>query len=228
VVFYNFDNDILKEQAKRIRNRVSYGVNGQADIRFTLLPGGPLLHFVWHAPDGEREVNTQMYGRYNLENVMAAIAVGVGFGVPPEQIVSAVEGYVPGNMRSQVVLTDKGNRVILDAYNANPTSMQHAIEEFSALEDKSKAVILGDMFELGAYAKEEHQKILDLLREKGITTEVFLVGKHFSELAGGYGYLGFPDRKAVKEYLKKRGFEDFVILVKGSRMMQLEDLLSEL
>ncbi len=228
VVFYNYDNKILKERAGKIRNRVSYGTNEKADISFRPKEGGTTLTFIWNAPGGERVLKTSLYGGYNLENAMAAIAVGVGFGISPDDIVSAVSGYVPANMRSQVIRTKRGNTVILDAYNANPASMRLAIDEFVKLEGERKAMILGDMLELGRYAEEEHEKILDLLKEKGMEENVYLAGEIFFKFSGRYGYKGFKGTPAVKAFLKKNRFEGYTILIKGSRLMRLEALLDEL
>ena len=228
VVFYNDDNDLLRERAGKIRNRVSYGTDEKADIPFRPLKEGKMLTFVWKAPGGERGVRTHLYGGYNLENAMAAVAVGVGFGVPPEDIVDAVSSYVPGNMRSQVIRTKRRNTVVLDAYNANPASMRSAIEEFVLLEGEKKAVILGDMLELGEYAEDEHEKILELLKEKGMEENVYLAGENFFRLSVRYGYKGFEITTALKAFLEKNRLEGYTILVKGSRLMRLEELLDEL
>jgi len=228
VVFYNYDNDLLKERAGKVRSRVSYGTDEKADISFRPLKEGKMLTFVWKAPGGERVVRTHLYGGYNLENAMAAVAVGVGFGVPPEDIVDAVSSYVPGNMRSQVIRTKRRNTVVLDAYNANPASMRSAIEEFVLLEGGKKAVILGDMLELGKYAEDEHEKILELLKEKGMEENVYLAGENFFRLSGRYGYKGFEVTTALKAFLEKNRLEGYTILVKGSRLMRLEELLDEL
>ncbi len=229
VVFYNAGNPILKKEVRKVRNRISYGLEGEgADISFRRSGKGSPLRFIWNAPDGERLVKTRLYGSYNLENVMAAVAVGVGFGVPPEDITEAVSEYVPENMRSQVITTQKGNTVILDAYNANPTSMEFAILEFAGLEGDKKAVILGDMLELGSYAEGEHNRILKLLKMKGFENNVYLAGKYFAGVSGKYGYTGFSDSRELKAYLKRTNWTGYTILIKGSRLMQLEELLDEL
>ncbi len=229
VAFYHAGNPILRKEVQKVRNRISYGLEDDGpEIAFRLEEEGAHSRLIWVTPDGDRPINSRLYGSYNLENMMAAVAVGVGFGVAPDDIVEAVSQYVPRNMRSQVIRTKKGNTVILDAYNANPTSMEYAIEEFAKQGGDRKAVILGDMLELGRYAEEEHERILQLLKRKGFEKDVYLTGKHFSERAGKYGYTGLSDRQTLKDLLAKENLTGYTILIKGSRLIRLEEVLEEL
>ncbi len=230
VAFYNAGNSLLRDKVINVKKRIAYGLaDDGADIVFSpVVKDGEPLSFLWHSPQGQREIRTRLYGSYNYENVMAAVAVGDYFGVSPDDIVEAVSSYIPQNMRSQVIRTKRGNTVILDAYNANPTSMSYAIEEFSKQPGDKKAVILGDMLELGRFAEEEHDRILDLLKRKGFKKDVFLVGKQFNVMSEKYGYRGFPDRDALKNFLAQRSWSGYVILVKGSRLIKLEEVLEEL
>jgi len=228
-VYYHASDPHLAPRARLIRNRLSYGVAGSdADVLFEPPEEGVTLTFTWHSPEGDRKVVSRMYGRYNFTNMMAAITVGTDLDVPPEEVVSAVETYVPENMRSQVVHTPRGNIVILDAYNANPASMKAALETFHDLPGKEKAVVLGDMLELGVFAKEEHKKIVKLLREKGPFREVLLIGPRFREVCDEASYHTFGDPVEAGQYLEKKRWQGMHVLLKGSRGMGLESLMDKL
>ncbi len=230
VAFYNSGNEILSREVTKVHNRISYGLEGSgAMITFRSGTGQDgMVEILWNAPDKKRNIKTHLYGEYNAENIMAAIAVGVGFGVEPQKIVQAVSSYIPGNMRSQVVRTEKGNTVILDTYNANPASMQNALEAFAAIGAEKKAVILGDMLELGEYSLKEHRRILELLKEKNIAKEVYLVGDVFFRLADDFGYPGYRGKEGLKAILKEKMLQGYTLLVKGSRLMNLEEVMEEL
>ncbi len=172
----------------------------------------------WHG----HKIRTHLVGEYNLFNLAAAIAVGTYFDIPEPEIVAAIESYQPENNRSQRQVTQH-NTLILDAYNANPSSMEAALRHFiSEPSMQPKAVILGDMLELGSYSAQEHRKIVELLQEARIE-EVFLVGRHFTE-AGADCYLTFPDTDALRTYLTEHPIANRLILIKGSRGIHLERL----
>jgi UDP-N-acetylmuramoyl-tripeptide--D-alanyl-D-alanine ligase len=168
---------------------------------------------------------TKLVGNYNAANVLATVAVGRYFGVAEEDIREAVENYEPQNHRSQLLQTAH-NTVIVDAYNANPTSMTAAVSNFAQLSADSKLLILGDMLELGANAQSEHARILRLLRQQGLTN-VYLVGEHFCNVAE-QPFRSFSDSTALCEHLKKSRVERQLILLKGSRGIQLEKTLEYL
>ncbi|MCD6201477.1 MAG: UDP-N-acetylmuramoyl-tripeptide--D-alanyl-D-alanine ligase [Bacteroidales bacterium] len=225
-IFFHWNNPVLKDNLLLSDHRVSYGTDERSDYFFTDAIMDPYLSFLWKKSSGDKRVRTQLYGMYNLENVMAAITVAAYFGVEDNMILKAVYDYVAGNMRSQIVHTDK-NIVILDAYNANPTSMKFAVEEFANQPNEKKALILGDMAELGEQALEEHEHILQLIRHKGFVPEnVFLTGKIFSSLSGEYGYKGFVTTPDLISYLRKNSLKNYMILVKGSRIMKMEEVLT--
>ena len=151
------------------------------------------------------EINTGLFGSYNLENVRAAIATGLFLGVEIQDIIDVVENYVPANNRSQV--KDSGTtQLICDSYNANPTSMGLAIEAFSEIKAENKLIILGDMLELGEKSEEEHMKLLKML-QAGIAEKVFLVGPVFQKVASEIGFKAFDNVDDLIEYLKSESCE---------------------
>ena len=163
-------------------------------------------------------VNTHLIGNYNLSNALAASAIAAYFKVPDMAIKKALEEYEPQNRRSQLLKTGN-NTLILDAYNANPTSMNAALDNFIAMDVSHKAVILGDMGELGADSEVEHRKIVDKLRNAGFD-KVILCGTEFVKVAGGLEC--YPTTETLTDSLKSDSLKGFTILVKGSRFMQLE------
>ncbi|NOY37208.1 MAG: UDP-N-acetylmuramoyl-tripeptide--D-alanyl-D-alanine ligase [Chlorobi bacterium] len=224
-IFYNRDNPRLKSLIHPDDRSVTYGTMNYPGNKFTGPADNPFLSFIWHAKTGDLEVKTKMYGRYNFENFMAAISVGVFYGIRPQKIIEAVESYVPDNARSQIIETGK-NHVILDAYNANPSSVELALREFLTLTNDPKAIILGDMFELGRNEEEEHRRILNLLLNQCTHGEkVIVIGKVFNSLAGNTPFSHFPDNESAKEYFDINPLHGYSILIKGSRGMAMESLL---
>lgn len=223
VVFYNSDDNLLKNMAEKTENTVLYAygkslydvqINNNAILAFTTK--NPLL-----------DISTKLVGQYNLYNALAAIAVGIHYEVPEAQIEYALNNYTPANNRSQLINT-ANNTVIMDAYNANPSSMEAAIINFSKLSRNNKMLILGDMLELGGSSLEEHKNIIDLAKKYQFQN-LILVGPKFYELKteiSSYKY--FPDRNRAEEYLKNNNLKSFTILIKGSRGIGLENLLEYL
>jgi UDP-N-acetylmuramoyl-tripeptide--D-alanyl-D-alanine ligase len=166
------------------------------------------------------EIQTGLFGEYNLENIKAAIATGLFLGIDIDEIVEAVGNYQPGNNRSQVKTT-ANNTLICDSYNANPTSMRHAIGSFLELKAKKKILILGDMLELGERSEEEHHNLLRHLKTINPGT-VFLVGSNFQKISSDYDIKSFSDIKSLREFLKSEPVKGSLILIKGSRNMTLE------
>ena len=170
-------------------------------------------------------IKSRLIGNYNLSNAMAAVAVGIHFQISHEKIKEAIEGYEPKNNRSQWTVTEK-NELILDAYNANPTSTLAALQHFKSIRKDAKLAILGDMLELGSFSLEEHQKIVDYATEKRIKT--FFVGKEYGKCQLPGHALSFTDTEALIEYLKHHPIEKQTILLKGSRGIGLEKALNYL
>ena len=224
LIFLNEDDPDLREMAaKQPCHTFGYGIDYQ---RAAILPATPQEPFL-RIRLGDATVATHLVGAYNATNVLAALAVGEYFGVPRADAIAAIAAFVPDNNRSQMMRT-AANTLIVDAYNANPSSMRAALENFSHVEAASKLALLGDMRELGAESLEEHKKIVLQLREAGIPA--CLVGEEFqkalSELPGDEAW--FPSSEALAEHLATHPVRDAMILVKGSRGIQMEKVLPSL
>jgi UDP-N-acetylmuramoyl-tripeptide--D-alanyl-D-alanine ligase len=218
--FYCSDQAYLTGMIQGIGQVVSYGSH-DADITGTCLRSEPFLEL---SLDG-RIVSTRLVGAYNLPNVLAAVAVGRHFQVPESDITLALEGYTPSNSRSQLIRTAHGNEVILDAYNANPTSMRAAIDNLVRQQHPRKAVVLGAMMELGDESIAEHQAIVALL-QTAQWERVLLVGGDFTRFDHPYPCL--PDADSAAETLARHPLRDALVLVKGSRSMTMEKVLPAL
>ena len=240
LVFINADNDILVDMLSDELWVTPYSTD--PDKQGECISGeivrednddSPFLKLRWRKPLMELEetgesqkwhkVQTQLIGDYNIDNVLAAIAVGINFGVGRKQICQALEAYTPTNSRSQLVET-AANRLIVDAYNANPSSMRASVENFMHLALKPgerKMAILGDMLELGEDSQQEHQSVVDLLAEADIH-DVWLVGGEFGKTASHYRK--FADVEAVKAELQANRPENGLILIKGSNGVKLHQL----
>ena len=184
----------------------------------------PTLNFEWHsAADATwHAVNTHLIGKYNIANMLAAATIGLYFGVSAQQIDHALSGYVPSNNRSQFEQT-KDNRLIVDAYNANPTSMAAALDNFAQIKANHKMVIIGDMKELGEVSHDEHQKIVDMLKTSDIET-VWLVGAEFEHCDTPHGFRLFDNVEQVKDAIAADKPQGRYILVKGSNSTKLFEL----
>ena len=215
--FVNHDNPLLMGLIGSL-DHYTYGTS-EADCVVTPKACDPYLS-VFNDKTGE--IQTQLAGAYNLENVAAAIAVGQYFGVPSEDIHEAITSYRPNNSRSQII--DGRNHIIMDAYNANPTSMNAAIMNFHAICGQQALPILGDMLELGTASESEHRAILALLQKLGFH-KAFLVGSCFCQYNDNPEYMTFPSAEALADYLEKHPVSHQDILVKGSRGIRLEQIL---
>ena len=204
---------------------LTYGRSQEADIRGTYVDSNPYLHFYFEVGDNVYNVHTHLLGNYNFDNCMAAVAVGLHFGVEPFDIKEAIEAYVPSNQRSEYRETARGNRLYLDCYNANPSSMAAAIASFSSMH--GTMAIIGGMHELGHEERKEHQRLVDQLEECHLD-RVLLVGPEFDSIDLPANMLRFPDTAAVADWLKANPLSGATILVKGSntnRLWTLEELL---
>jgi UDP-N-acetylmuramoyl-tripeptide--D-alanyl-D-alanine ligase len=222
--FVNADNELLWRLSAELK-RISYGTSPSAEAVGISFNADPFLDVSWMKGSQDIEIHTQLTGDYNFENVMAAICIGQHFDVPDQKIKAALEAYTPSNSRSQTLSTER-NKIILDAYNANPTSMVAALKNFSKMQAPRKMAILGDMLELGEESLSEHEAIVQLL--SGLNFEnVILVGPEFMKCAGDL-FKTFPDSVAAQQWLKEKIFNDFTILVKGSRGLHMEHVLDAL
>lgn len=186
--------------------------------------GSPYLSASVKCFDETVHIDTKLIGDYNISNLLSAVCVGRFFDVPMSAIKTALEEYTPSNNRSQLLKTEH-NTLIVDAYNANPTSMNASIKNFASLDLPNKMCILGDMGELGADSINEHTKIIELLKICGLT-EIFFVGHKFREVSSGYKY--FDTAAELKEYLKEKPITGKTILVKGSNANKLFTLVESL
>jgi UDP-N-acetylmuramoyl-tripeptide--D-alanyl-D-alanine ligase len=223
VVFINSQNHILSNMARRFSNPLMYPAKGDY-YHCELISSDPFVKI--RAEDGE-EIQTKMIGKYNFENIAAALCVGKYYGVDPKVATRAVAEYEPSNMRSQVVR--KGtNTIILDAYNANPTSMTAAIVSVAGMHADKKVLILGDMFELEEEAEEEHRSIGKLIRDLGFT-EVYLCGKLMRAALKEFPRANhFFLKEELLEALQKNPVNHSTILIKASRGIGLETVLDVL
>jgi UDP-N-acetylmuramoyl-tripeptide--D-alanyl-D-alanine ligase len=223
IALYNDKDPVLTEKIFRIINRaVPFSDPTGVDLIIELLPSDLNLRISVVYLHQSFEINTNLFGAYNLENIRAAIATGLFLGVDIQDIIDAVEKYQPANNRSQVKDTGK-NLLICDSYNANPTSMALAIGSFTSLEAVHKAVILGDMRELGDKSEEEHIKVLNLLKS-GLADKVMLVGPVFKKVASDSGFDIFETVNNLIDFLKKEPLKGSTILIKGSRGIRLEKI----
>ncbi len=221
-IFVNADDEMLFQKANELCQSVhSYGTE-KGESKGKLGNPSLLLQIVL---DGAK-VQTQLFGIFNLPNILAAYAIGSYFDVPKEAILEATANYIPQNNRSQIYKTSK-NLLILDAYNANPTSMEISILSFEYIEGLNKHLILGDMLELGHLSEKYHQRIKDLLQELHLEEKTWLVGQNFSKnKVGRFSY--FETTENVMEYLQQNPLEKKQILIKGSRGIKLENLVKML
>ena len=244
-IFINIDNPILKKQSEN-SNRIFYGTSPEAYIQGRIIDSDSCLELEWSprpSPQGEgrgerSRLKTQLVGNYNFENVLAAICVATYFSVETcgaietacasplhtvfTQINNAIAGYTPTNNRSQSLKT-KRNHLIIDAYNANPSSMKVALDNFLNLKVSPKMAIIGEMKELGEYSREEHQKLVDCLRKSAID-KVILCGKNFlNTVSIDLKWMIFQHTEELLDYLKNENISGFHIFIKGSRTNQLEN-----
>ncbi len=221
-VFVDHDSEDLKRMAGGL-HQIRYGSPCEEilNVEGEALECAPFLKFRWRAARGEwQEVQTRLIGAYNMQNVLAAAAIGRTFGVDADSINQALAAYEPGNNRSQLVVTDD-NKLLVDAYNANPTSMRAAIENFRDMKAERKMAILGDMGELGDSSWKAHQAIADLLVESGFD-HVWLVGPKFK--AARHPFRTFDNVDQVKKALAVKKPKGYYILIKGSHSMRIYGL----
>lgn len=216
-VFVDYDNQYLKKMSEGLIS-LYYGLKDDLFVSGKVLENKPYLVFEWHFMSNCHRVETQLIGEYNLSNALAAITIGEYFGIKSKLICKAIEEYVPTNNRSQLKETAK-NMLIIDAYNANPTSMHAALENFDHMDVNHKALILGDMRELGHDTDLEHQKIADYVAMHNFP-QAYFVGENFSRV--NTSYPRFKNLDELKDYLVAHPLKDNYILIKGSRGIQLE------
>ena len=223
-IFVNAEDALLMKHARGI-DQITYGTRSNAYCRSELVEVNPFLKIVYE----NQPIQSKLIGTYNFDNITLAICIGKYFGIGIADIKNAIEEYVPSNNRSQIVKT-KSNEIVLDAYNANPSSMMVAIQNFYQMKGDDKWLILGDMLELGQYEVEEHKSIIKLIESKKFK-HVILVGNRFDKAVLELGS-NFPVFKTSDELLNvishQYRIKDALILIKGSRGMKLERVVDSL
>ena len=226
-IFINTGNRLLNSLIQPSDNTIPYNPNGvEHNGSFKIIKSVPFMEVGWKINNEEFDLKTNLFGSYNLENLIASIAVGIHFDLAPNKIKSAVESYIPHNNRSQV-FNSRNNTLILDAYNANPTSMEAAINEFLKLEGGSKILILGDMLELGGDTYFEHRRIAELIKNQP-NVKLILVGENFTKATEGMDIQTFPEINELIAYFKEYPPVKNTLLLKGSRLIGLEKLITHL
>jgi UDP-N-acetylmuramoyl-tripeptide--D-alanyl-D-alanine ligase len=229
--FINNDNPHLAGISKNLK-LVKYGQQEADDllVKGELVECNPFLKFQWrHLSTVNCQlstVQTHLIGSYNLDNALAAACIGTYFEVPANDISAALEAYTPSNNRSQLTIT-QDNKLVVDAYNANPTSMRAALDNFRLIKSEHKMCILGQMGELGEVSDEEHQKVIDLIGEGGFE-QVWLVGENFAKTSHPANYRLFANVEEVKTAIATQKPKGFLILIKGSnsnKLVQTVELL---
>lgn len=222
-IFIQNENPYLNSIAEGLEC-IRYGAEDGLYVSGKVLSCSPFLTFSWKSEDKVHEVQTHLIGSYNVDNALAAVAIGRYFGVDDDAICHALSSYEPRNNRSQLVEAG-GSRFVIDAYNANPTSMAAALENFRMIDAGHKMVILGDMKELGEASLEEHQKVADMLAGCGFD-RVILVGQEFGKTVNTFEHFNNADE--VYSVLSSDMPKGYMILIKGSNSMKLAGLAEKL
>ena len=218
--FVMWDYDYLRSMSEGITEIIHYGTEDAA-VEGHISSSHPYLSVSISKGLHPFTIHTRLTGEYNLPNVLAAVAIGNYFGVSAENIKAGIEAYEPSNSRSQLIHSGS-NQIVLDAYNANPSSMMAAIENIAGFDAPDKVLVLGGMAELGKESLDEHESIVSLI-ELFPWTEVLLVGGDFLRIK--HPFRSFPNAVAAGDWLKEQHFENTAFLVKGSRSMQMEKVM---
>ena len=218
--FVMWDYDYLREMSAGITNVITYGTHS-ATVTGTVQNSSGLLEVAITNDAELGTIKTNLVGEYNLPNILLAVTAGKYFDVPADKIKVALENYLPSNSRSQLI-EKNSNKIILDAYNANPTSMKAAIENFAKMDGKNKVLLLGGMMELGQESLHEHQQLIELIK-KYSWKNVVLVGGDFSKI--NHPFINFSNSVQAREWYQQQHYSNASILIKGSRSTQMEKVL---
>jgi len=219
LIFYNSENIIQTSLINNYKNTYTFGINSKSNCIINKSKSENTLNVSYQ----NKIIKSTIYGDYNFENICIAIAIGEYFEVDFKNIKKGIESYIPKNNRSQISLKNN-NTIILDAYNANPTSMSLALESFKKTNYKNKMIILGDMFELGKDSNYYHQEITNSL-EKINDSTIYIVGEYFCNTKHSDRIRSFSSSKELINNLSKTNVSNYSILIKGSRGMQLEKII---
>ena len=221
-IIYNLDDEVLCKNVPSSISHFTYGQKSDAEVQGELIKLTPFIDMKWSNKNYLSPIlSMNMVGKYNFYNYLAAIAFGIRFGLEPAQINAGITNYTPTNNRSQVKKSEK-NTLILDCYNANPSSMKSALESFALIENEHKLFIIGDMLELGDQSELEHQAIAELAESLNI--KGFTVGPRFKNVTSLSFIHQFENTSEMREFLQHNPLEDSVVLLKGSRGIGLEVL----
>lgn len=220
-IFRYNDYDYLHTMSANIKNVYTYGTNSHATIIGKAVKSEPFLEVAISEGANIATIQTQLVGEYNLPNVLSAVAIGKYFKVEDQKIKSAIENYQPNNSRSQLIQLGT-NQIILDAYNANPTSMKAAIENFAKMPVQNKVLMIGGMMELGEESIQEHESIIQLILHHTFSM-VVLVGGDFKQT--NHPFIYFENSLEAAQWFKTQQFNQHYILIKGSRSMQMEKII---
>jgi UDP-N-acetylmuramoyl-tripeptide--D-alanyl-D-alanine ligase len=222
VIFIQKNSEALCDLLSDYNQFVSYGTTNEFDVCGNAIDGNEFLKVAIKKPF-DVTIQTNLTGNYNLDNVLVAVAVGNYFGVSVNDIKGAIENYQPSNQRSQIIRKEDAT-IVLDAYNANPSSMQVALENFNKSFQGFKIIALGEMLELGIESEQEHFRIGQLIKETN-PQQIILVGRNFKNVAASLNANYFENSVQATEWLKSNLPESFTILIKGSRGSKMEKLL---
>ena len=223
IIFFNDDDELVKSLVNDYEFRISYGNKESVDTRVKVLNSFPTVQLTLVEEDLVKErIRTNLFGEYNVSNISAALAIGSYFDISFELMKSGLEGYIPKNNRSEIREVGT-NLVILDAYNANPTSVKAAVDSFSKLLGAQKVVMIGDMFELGKDSLKLHQEIVDFVCSSNFEKTIF-VGKDFSQCTADNAIF-FETTEKLKQWFINEKMQASIILIKGSRGMKMESII---
>ena len=214
------DYEYLVKMSTGIKHVITYGTQN-ASVTGCIKQSTNLLEVSIENSKTLQLIKTNLIGEYNLPNILLAVTVGRYFNVPDEKIKEALESYMPINSRSQLIIKDS-NRIILDAYNANPSSMKAAIENFAKMDGAEKILFLGSMKELGPESEEEHQSLINLIKKYN-WKQVILVGNEFKNTV--HPFILFQISEEASRWFKKQQVKNSTILIKGSRNTKMEKVL---
>ena len=223
IIFYNSNDNLLKRKVDELRLKsVDYGAES-SEVKGEILDSDQFLKMNVLIRNKENRLDTQLIGSYNFDNVIAAASIGSYFKIKPELILDAIKSYKPQNNRSQFLKTTKNN-LYLDAYNANPSSVNASVTNFLSLKISNKVIILGDMLELGNDSKDEHKKIIEFLKEEDIE-QIILVGNEYNSIKAPTNFIQFQNTDKLGIWIKQNKIENKNILIKGSRGIGLEKIV---
>jgi len=221
LIFYNYDDEKQKSILSNYNNKFSFSKH-TGDLNYLIKSVNPKIVLLIN----NIIIKSTLFGNYNVQNIVSAITIGLYLGVPIEKIKNGISNYVSSNNRSQVVKI-KTNKIILDAYNANPSSMIEAIKSFEKSDFKNKVMILGDMYELGKFERKSHQEIVDFCKNLDVN-KIFLVGKIFSKTNFSELFISCINWEELVQIKEFKEIKNSNLLIKGSRGVQLEEILNHI